>query len=98
MGNYKFIFYNAINVSHNVLIQSIYQWTNQSRNNEVYPQFDSYLCKVICALQNVPILNAKNTPKGTQLKLNLEIEGNNQVVIFKPSWYNRTRVIDGPSE
>jgi glycosaminoglycan xylosylkinase len=53
------------------------------------------MCKLLKALQDVPILSAANAHKGTQLKLNLLVEGN-QSVYFKPAWYARNRVIDGP--
>jgi hypothetical protein len=53
------------------------------------------MCKVIKAMQIVPILSAANSRKGTQLKLHLLVEGD-QTVFFKPSWYSRNRVIDGP--
>jgi hypothetical protein len=46
-------------------------------------------------MQTVPILKAKNAKKGTQLKLILEVPGN-QDLIFKPAWYKRNRIIDGP--
>lgn len=46
-------------------------------------------------MQTVPILKARNSKKGTQLKLVLEVAGN-QELIFKPAWYKRTRIIDGP--
>lgn len=47
------------------------------------------------ALQTEEILSAKNSPKGTQLKLLLTLAGN-QKVIFKPKWYERNVIIDGP--
>lgn len=53
------------------------------------------MCKVLRSLQEVPLINATNAHKGTQLKLNLLVEGN-QSVYFKPAWYRRDRVIDGP--
>lgn len=53
------------------------------------------MCKVLRSLQEVPLINATNAHKGTQLKLNLLVEGN-QNVYFKPAWYRRDRVIDGP--
>lgn len=52
------------------------------------------MCKVIVALQEAKILAATNSRKGTQLKLNLLLEGN-QTVYFKPAWYDRTTVIEG---
>lgn len=63
--------------------------------NEIYPQYDMFMCKIIAALQIVPLVAAMNSGKGTQLKLNLLVEGN-QTVYFKPAWYSRERVIDGP--
>lgn len=53
------------------------------------------MCKILKSLQDVPITAAVNAHKGTQLKLNLLLEGN-QSAYFKPSWYARARVIDGP--
>lgn len=51
--------------------------------------------KVIQSLQDVPLVAAVNAHKGTQLKLNVLVEGN-QTLFFKPSWYHRDRIIDGP--
>jgi glycosaminoglycan xylosylkinase len=53
------------------------------------------MCKLTKALQEVPLVAAMNSRKGTQLKLNLLVEGN-QTVYFKPAWYSRERIIDGP--
>lgn len=46
-------------------------------------------------MQEVPLLAAVNAHKGTQLKLNVLVEGN-QTMFLKPSWYQRDRIIDGP--
>ncbi|XP_019530050.3 glycosaminoglycan xylosylkinase homolog [Aedes albopictus] len=62
--------------------------------NEIYPQKDERLGKVIRALQEAPILSARNTPRGTQLKLLFDLAGK-QTVLFKPSWYRRDTVIEG---
>lgn len=62
--------------------------------NEIYPQYDSSMCKVLKALQTVPIIAAANAHKGTQLKLNLLVEGN-QSIFFKPAWYKKNKIIDG---
>lgn len=51
--------------------------------------------QLIQALKAEQIVSAKNSPKGTQLKLLLTLDGN-QKVIFKPKWYERNAVIDGP--
>lgn len=51
--------------------------------------------QVLSALQNEEIISARNAPKGTQLKLLLTLSGK-QKVIFKPKWYERAEVIDGP--
>lgn len=64
-------------------------------DNEIYPQYDVFMRKVIQAMQDVPLLAAVNAHKGTQLKLNVLVEGN-QTMFFKPSWYQRDRIIDGP--
>ena len=64
-------------------------------DNEIYPQFDSWMCKIIKLLQEAPVQNASNSKKGTQLKLNLNLKGN-QLVLFKPAWYKINRVIEGP--
>lgn len=68
-----------------------FQWV---QDNEIYPQHDTFMCKVIRALQDVPLKAASNAHKGTQLKLTLLVEGN-QTVYFKPAWYQRSQVIDG---
>lgn len=62
--------------------------------SEIYPQKDERLGKVIRALQEAAIVSAKNTPRGTQLKLLLELAGK-QTVLFKPGWYRRDTVIEG---
>lgn len=51
--------------------------------------------QLIRGLKTEQIVLAKNSPKGTQLKLLLTLDGN-QKVIFKPKWYERTAIIDGP--
>lgn len=51
--------------------------------------------QLLYALQNEEIIGAKNSPKGTQLKLLLQLSGK-QKVIFKPKWYEKDAIIDGP--
>lgn len=51
--------------------------------------------QLLNALRNEDIISARNAPKGTQLKLLLTLSGK-QKVIFKPKWYERNEVIDGP--
>lgn len=51
--------------------------------------------QLLSALRNEEILLARNAPKGTQLKLLLHLAGK-QKVIFKPKWYERSEIIDGP--
>lgn len=70
----------------------MFQWP---RDNEVYPAFDTIMGQLLHALQHEEILSARNAPKGTQLKLLLQLAGK-QKVIFKPKWYERNTVIDGP--
>lgn len=52
------------------------------------------MCQVIKALQEAPLIAATNSRRGTQLKLNVTVEGN-QTIFFKPAWYKRDRVIEG---
>lgn len=49
---------------------------------------------LVQALRNEPIISARNSPKGTQLKLLLYLAGN-QKVIFKPKWYEIDTIIEG---
>lgn len=51
--------------------------------------------QLLNALRNEEIISARNAPKGTQLKLLLQLNGK-QKVIFKPKWYERNEIIDGP--
>ncbi|XP_053698319.1 glycosaminoglycan xylosylkinase homolog [Sabethes cyaneus] len=62
--------------------------------NDIYPQKDEKIGKVIRALQEAQILGARNTPRGTQLKLLFDLAGK-QTVLFKPCWYSRNTTIDG---
>lgn len=62
--------------------------------NEVYPQHSPMMCQILKALQETPLLSAQNSRRGTQLKLNVTVEGN-QTIFFKPAWYRRNRVIEG---
>lgn len=50
---------------------------------------------MIRALQEAQILRARNTPRGTQLKLVFDLAGK-QSVLFKPSWYGRDARLEGP--
>lgn len=49
---------------------------------------------MIQAMQTAPVLAVDISPKGTQLKLQLLLAGN-QTFVFKPKWYERTTVIEG---
>lgn len=69
-----------------------FQWPN---NNDIYPAADSTMGQLLHALQHEEIIAARNAPKGTQLKLLLQLTGK-QKVIFKPKWYERNVIIDGP--
>uniref|UniRef100_A0A1B0CAH6 Uncharacterized protein n=2 Tax=Lutzomyia longipalpis TaxID=7200 RepID=A0A1B0CAH6_LUTLO len=64
-------------------------------DNEIYPAYGHGLGSVIRALQQEGIVRAKNSPKGTQLKLMLRLTGG-QVTIFKPRWYDKDVVFSGP--
>ncbi|XP_058816605.1 glycosaminoglycan xylosylkinase homolog [Topomyia yanbarensis] len=64
------------------------------KENEVYPHKDERIGKVVKALQEAEIIRARNTPRGTQLKLLLDLAGR-QTVLFKPRWYSRNTTIEG---
>lgn len=69
-----------------------FQWPS---DNDLYPALDTTVGQLISALQKEEVISARNAPKGTQLKLLLHLAGK-QKVIFKPKWYEREEVIDGP--
>ncbi|CAH1163612.1 unnamed protein product [Phaedon cochleariae] len=50
--------------------------------------------KVLFALKNADIVQADIDTRGTQLKILLTLQGNQQVV-FKPKWYSKDKVIEG---
>ncbi|XP_044265795.1 glycosaminoglycan xylosylkinase homolog [Tribolium madens] len=50
---------------------------------------------VLSDLKTAKIIKADLYSKGTQLKLLLTLEGN-QNVVFKPKWYDKRRIIEGP--
>ncbi|XP_018577764.1 glycosaminoglycan xylosylkinase homolog [Anoplophora glabripennis] len=53
------------------------------------------LGKLFVALKKAKIISADVDTRGTQLKLLLTLEGN-QLVVFKPQWYEKERIIEGP--
>lgn len=52
------------------------------------------MCQALSAMREVPIIFAQNARHGTQLKLNLTVEGN-KTILFKPAWYSRNHIIEG---
>lgn len=56
--------------------------------------YQPLLGEVIQAMQTATVLAVDISPKGTQLKLQLLLAGN-QSVVFKPKWYERTTVFEG---
>uniref|UniRef100_A0A1A9ULZ9 FAM20 C-terminal domain-containing protein n=1 Tax=Glossina austeni TaxID=7395 RepID=A0A1A9ULZ9_GLOAU len=63
--------------------------------NEIYPQYDSSMGQLLQTLRLEPITKVYNLARGTQLKLLMRL-ANQQKIIFKPQWYPRDIVIDGP--
>ncbi|XP_059609918.1 glycosaminoglycan xylosylkinase homolog [Phlebotomus argentipes] len=63
-------------------------------DNEIYPAYAKGVGAVVRALQQEGIVRAKNSPKGTQLKLMLRLAGS-QIAIFKPKWYEKDAVFSG---
>ncbi|EAA13435.2 AGAP001051-PA [Anopheles gambiae str. PEST] len=66
-------------------------WPNA---NVVFPSTDKLIGAVINALTTDSIHSMKNSRRGTQLKLVLELT-NSQLVLFKPSWYSRDEIMNG---
>ncbi|XP_037943615.1 glycosaminoglycan xylosylkinase homolog, partial [Teleopsis dalmanni] len=65
------------------------------RENEIYPLYDSSMGQLLQTLHLEPITKVTNLAKGTQLKLLVKL-ANQQKVIFKPQWYERGEIIEGP--
>lgn len=63
--------------------------------HQLYSPSDSNLGKVWHALQFAKITKADLDTRGTQLKFLLTLEGD-QEVIFKPKWYDKEKIIEGP--
>ncbi|XP_070507171.1 glycosaminoglycan xylosylkinase homolog [Chironomus tepperi] len=73
--------------------ETVDSWSKETAN-EIYPAYSSRMCQVLSALREVKILSAQNYRKGTQLKLNITVEGG-KTIVFKPAWYTRNQVIEG---
>ncbi|XP_055903700.1 glycosaminoglycan xylosylkinase homolog [Eupeodes corollae] len=88
LRNYKPVPYENASI-----LWDIANWWPQE--NEVYPMYDSSMGQLLQSLRLEPITKAQNLPRGTQLKILLKL-ANQQKIIFKPQWYDRDVVIDGP--
>ncbi|XP_055386967.1 glycosaminoglycan xylosylkinase homolog [Condylostylus longicornis] len=66
-----------------------------SYKHGLYNPDDSSIGKLLKALKFEPILKVSNALKGTQLKLLLHLNSS-QKVLFKPQWYSKETVIEGP--
>uniref|UniRef100_A0A2M4AUP5 Putative conserved secreted protein n=1 Tax=Anopheles triannulatus TaxID=58253 RepID=A0A2M4AUP5_9DIPT len=64
------------------------------KRNEVIPALEPKLGSALAALQREPIRGVKNSRRGTQLKLVLELAGP-QYVLFKPRWYHLEEIVNG---
>nr|XP_023011969.1 glycosaminoglycan xylosylkinase homolog [Leptinotarsa decemlineata] len=53
------------------------------------------LGKIQFALKHAKIIKADVDTRGTQLKILLTLQGN-QLVVFKPKWYDKTKIVEGP--
>ncbi|XP_049806095.1 glycosaminoglycan xylosylkinase isoform X1 [Schistocerca nitens] len=62
---------------------------------QVIPERSSLLGTVLNMLSSTKIIHAENAQRGTQLKLLLTLEGGHKAV-FKPQWYSRSQIIEGP--
>ncbi|XP_065345223.1 glycosaminoglycan xylosylkinase [Cloeon dipterum] len=69
------------------------QWVT---NEEIVPESAPLLGSVLKSICNSKILKARSgRGLGTQLKILLTLEGN-MTAIFKPQWYPREQIIEGP--
>lgn len=68
-----------------------FQWPE---GNRIYPLYEPLVGEIIKVIQLVDILKVDISPKGTQLKLEMLLAGN-QTVVFKPKWYARDTIITG---
>nr|CAD7431447.1 unnamed protein product [Timema monikensis] len=75
-----------------IVSRSIGRWVS---SREVLPAQAPQLGSVLRTLCSTRIIRAENAQRGTQLKLMLTLSGN-QRAIFKPQWYSRAELIDGP--
>ncbi|CAH0552041.1 unnamed protein product [Brassicogethes aeneus] len=64
-------------------------------NSQVVNVNSSNVGNVLNALKDSKIIRADLDTRGTQLKFLLTLEGN-QLVVFKPKWYEIDRIIEGP--
>ncbi|XP_076455405.1 glycosaminoglycan xylosylkinase-like [Babylonia areolata] len=64
-------------------------------SRQVLPESAPELGAVLHAMATSPIVSVDNGIKGTQLKLTLTLAGG-QTVIFKPKWYERDYIVEGP--
>ncbi|XP_029635706.1 glycosaminoglycan xylosylkinase-like [Octopus sinensis] len=67
-------------------------WVN---SREIFPDVVPELGMVLKSMANEPVIYADIAPRGTQLKLLLVLKGG-QKVLFKPKWFERDQVIEGP--
>ncbi|GAB1597948.1 glycosaminoglycan xylosylkinase-like [Argonauta hians] len=67
-------------------------WVN---SREIFPDVVPELGMVLKSMANEPVVFVDIAPRGTQLKLLLVLKGG-QKVLFKPKWFEREQVIEGP--
>lgn len=70
----------------------IFQWPNAQY---LLPNPAPELGTILRAMRTLKIIKSDNAGKGTQLKLLLTLE-NDVKVLFKPQWYKRDTIIEGP--
>lgn len=74
------------------LWQEVQSWPSK---NQLANISSPNLGKIMFAMKYTPIISTDIDSRGTQLKILLNLQGDQQVV-FKPKWYSKDKVIEGP--
>ncbi|EFA06532.1 glycosaminoglycan xylosylkinase homolog [Tribolium castaneum] len=89
-------FTSNVNVVINEDVAKVWQIANSWVSGTKLVDLESpFLGTVLSRLKTAKVVKADLDTRGTQLKFLLTLEGG-QNVVFKPKWYDKSRVIEGP--